>query len=240
MSDDFDDFARELQDQIYEETRRTYGQVAFERWLEPRYVGSMDNPDGYGRVTGSCGDTMEIFLKFEDDGVAGATFQTNGCGASSVCGSFAAELAHGKSPDEVAEITGETILEILGGLPEQDQHCAFLAAETLQEALGDYMIKQRQATQKAVNSQPDTARVRERMAEEERVQERIDEKGIRWKKVYFGGGAHFRNWLEQCKELGEVTVEEVDSTGFKCFEEGGEKLYRIWLKVDSTKEDDLF
>jgi nitrogen fixation NifU-like protein len=240
MSDDFDDFARELQDQIYEETRRAYGKVAFERWLKPRYVGLMDNPDGYGRITGSCGDTMEIFLRFEDETVTEATFQTNGCGSSTVCGSFAAELAHGKNPDEIAQITGETILEILGGLPEQDQHCAFLAAETLQEALGDYMIKQRRATHEAVDLQPDMARVRERMAEEERIQERVDERGIRWKKVYFGGGAHFRNWLEQCKELGEVTVEEVDSTGFKCFEEGREKLYRIWLKQDSTKEDDLF
>jgi len=240
MSDDFDDFARELQDQIYEETRRTYGQVAFERWLKPRYVGFMDSPDGYGRVTGSCGDTMEIFLRFEEDSVTEATFQTDGCGASTVCGSFAAELALGKNPDDVAGITGETILEILGGLPEQDQHCAFLAAETLQEALGDYMMKQRRKTHRAVNGQPDMARVWERMAEEERIQERVDEKGIRWKKVYFGGGAHFRNWLEQCKELGEVAVEEVDSTGFKCFEEGGEKLYRIWLREDSTKEDDLF
>ena len=44
-------------------------------------------------------------------------------------------------------------------------------------------------------------------------------------------GEHFRNWLEQCRELGEVEVEEVDTKGFKCFEEGGEKLYRIWMKV---------
>jgi len=49
-----------------------------------------------------------------------------------------------------------------------------------------------------------------------------------------------KNWLAQCKELGEVEVEEVDSTGYKCFEEGGEKLYRIWLRMDATKEDDLF
>lgn len=71
----------------------------------------------------------------------------------------------------------------------------------------------------------------ERIAQEELIRERIDEKGNRWRKVYFGGGEHFRNWLEQCRELGEVEVEEVDSTGFKCFEEGGEKLYRIWMKV---------
>ena len=82
--------------------------------------------------------------------------------------------------------------------------------------------------------------IQERMAEEELVKERVDEEGSRWTKIYFGGGQHFQNWLEQSKELGEVMIEEVDSTGYKCFEEGGEKLYRIWMKMDETKEDDLF
>jgi nitrogen fixation NifU-like protein len=139
MSDDFDDFATALQNQIYEETRRDYGEVAFERWLRPLYVGAMDNADGYGRITGSCGDTMELFLKFQDDKVKKASFQTDGCGSSSICGSFAAEMAIGKNPDELAEITGETILEILGRFPKEDRHCAFLAADALQEALEDYM-----------------------------------------------------------------------------------------------------
>jgi nitrogen fixation NifU-like protein len=143
MADEFDDFTRELQDQIYEETRKAYGQVAFERWLKPLYVGTMSDPDGYGRVTGTCGDTMEIFLRFGNQKVKEAVFQTDGCGSSMVCGSFAAELAHGKGPDELAGITGETMLDILGGLPAEDHHCAFLAAETLQEALDDYMRKQR-------------------------------------------------------------------------------------------------
>lgn len=82
--------------------------------------------------------------------------------------------------------------------------------------------------------------IQERIAEEELVQERIDEVGNRWRKVYFGGGEHFKNWLAQCRELGEVMVEEVDSRGYKCFEEGGEKLYRIWMKIDVTKKDNLF
>ena len=82
--------------------------------------------------------------------------------------------------------------------------------------------------------------IRERMAEEEQVEERIDEEGNRWKKVYIGSGDHFKNWLEQCKELGEVMVEEVDATGFKCFEEGHEKLYRIWMKMQTAKQEDLF
>jgi len=79
--------------------------------------------------------------------------------------------------------------------------------------------------------------IRQRMTEEELVKERIDEDGNKWRKVYFGGGEHFKNWLAQCKELGEVTVEEVDATGYKCFELAGEKLYRIWLKIDETNPD---
>ncbi len=141
MGKDFDDFAAELQNQIYEETRAAYGEVAFQRWLKPLYVGKIDSPDGYARVTGSCGDTMEIFLKFEEGRVHQASFLTTGCGASAVCGSFAAELALGKTPEELLEITGETILDILGGLPEEDRHCAVLAANTLQESCNDYMMR---------------------------------------------------------------------------------------------------
>ncbi|MBN1851007.1 MAG: iron-sulfur cluster assembly scaffold protein [Deltaproteobacteria bacterium] len=141
MSDEFDTFARDLQNQIYDETRRAYGEIAFERWLNPLFVGVMENADGYGRVTGSCGDTMEIFLKFQNDIVKEASFQTDGCGSSMICGSFAVEMALGKNPDELIEITGEKILEILQKFPKEDRHCAFLAADTLQEALNNYMIK---------------------------------------------------------------------------------------------------
>jgi nitrogen fixation protein NifU and related proteins len=94
--------------------------VAYERWLKPLYMGGMRVPDGYGRITGTCGDTMEIFLRFERGRIKEANFKTDGCGSSTVCGSFAAELAHGKSPDELAEITGEVILKVLGGLPRKN------------------------------------------------------------------------------------------------------------------------
>jgi nitrogen fixation NifU-like protein len=141
MTDEFDDLAKELQNQIYEETRKAYGRIAFERWLKPLYVGVMPHSNGYGRVTGTCGDTMEIFLRFEKGRVKEAMFQTDGCGSSSICGSFAAELAHGRKPDELKEITGEMILEVLDGLPDEDRHCAFLAAEALQEAIEAYIQK---------------------------------------------------------------------------------------------------
>jgi nitrogen fixation NifU-like protein len=141
MSSELDDFVAELQEQILDETRAAYGEAAYERWLHPRYKGRIEDPDGFAVLTGHCGDTMTMFLKFEGDGVLEAAFETDGCGASVICGSFAAEMAIGKTPDQLIEISGEAILERLGGLPKSDEHCAFLAGETLQAALEDYMKK---------------------------------------------------------------------------------------------------
>jgi hypothetical protein len=32
-------------------------------------------------------------------------------------------------------------------------------------------------------------------------------------------------------------AEEADSTGYRCFKEGGEKLYIIWIQMDEGRED---
>ena len=80
----------------------------------------------------------------------------------------------------------------------------------------------------------------DRIAEEESIREKVDQYGIKWTKAYFGGGIHFQNWLNQCIEIkGEenVEVEEVDSRGFQCFEESGEKMYRIWIRDSCVNED---
>lgn len=72
---------------------------------------------------------------------------------------------------------------------------------------------------------------RDGLAEEKAVREKVDDEGNKWKKVYFGGGDHFRNWLGQYQELGfELEMEEVDPTRSKRFEPWGEKIYRIWVR----------
>ena len=66
------------------------------------------------------------------------------------------------------------------------------------------------------------------------VRVRIDDRGRRWLKVYFGSGSHFRNWLAQCREIyGEenIEVQEIENTGLTCMDEGGEKIYRIWARM---------
>ena len=141
--DNFDDFVNNLQEQIFDEARDAYGEKGFERWHNPRFNGKMEFPDGHARITGECGDTIEIFLKFENNRVQQATYFTDGCASSSICGSFAAELAIGKDPDELTDISGVTVVGKIGRLPAADRHCADLAAATLQEALSNYMIDRR-------------------------------------------------------------------------------------------------
>ena len=73
--------------------------------------------------------------------------------------------------------------------------------------------------------------------EEDKVREKVDKRGNKWKKVYFGGGPHFRNWLDQTIELRgkkNVEVEEVDIPGLSCSAEAGEKMYRIWVRESKS------
>lgn len=80
--------------------------------------------------------------------------------------------------------------------------------------------------------------IRERITLEEKIREKTDGGGNKWVKLYFGGGTHFRNWLSQIEEIygrENIEIEEVDSTGFKCFEESQEKMYRTWVKENVTK-----
>ena len=139
MNDSLDAFVQSLQADIDAETRLELGEIAFQRWKNPLYVGVIPDADGTGSLCGSCGDRITIYLKADGDRVTEAAFQTDGCGPSQVCGSFAAEMARGKTLEAILDITAESILSVVGGLPEDHVHCAFLAAAVLHAAVDDLM-----------------------------------------------------------------------------------------------------
>ena len=145
MKNPKDDFVAKLQEQIFNETRAIYGEEVLSRWKHPKFMGRMTDASSIGRVTGPCGDTMEIYLQLEGDRIQKASFFTDGCGSSVACGSVVAELAIGKEFDEAGLIGGDTILEVLKGLPEEERHCAYLAAEALQIAIHEWMFQVRKA-----------------------------------------------------------------------------------------------
>jgi nitrogen fixation NifU-like protein len=141
MENSQDDFVDSVQKESVEEIGETYGERVLSRWRNPKFLGRMSDASCIGKITGKCGDTIEIYLRIENDRIQGASFFTDGCACAVACGSVVIELAIGKDIDEVASIGSDTVLEALGGLPEEESHCAFLAAETLMAAIHEWMIK---------------------------------------------------------------------------------------------------
>ncbi len=142
MASKLDEFVNQCQRQIFAETKEVYGSGVFERWLQPRFFGKLPNATGAARVTGPCGESMEIYLRIEMRSIKESSFYTDGCGASIACGSVAAELALNKTLDEAVTIGADAIFAVLGELPEEHEHCAVLAAETLQAAIHNHMQSQ--------------------------------------------------------------------------------------------------
>ncbi len=119
-----------------------YSKKVMEHFMNPRNVGVIENPDGYGKVGNPvCGDVMEIFIKVKDDIITDIKFRTFGCGSAIATSSMVTELAKGKHIDEAVKITRGDVASELEGLPPQKMHCSNLAADALHEAIKDYKNK---------------------------------------------------------------------------------------------------
>jgi len=138
---DFESSIREMQQKIIKQAREQYSEAVVEHWLNPRNLYPMQEADGYARLKGQCGDTMEIYVQIQKERIIKASFLTDGCITSIASGSMAVELDNGKSLSDAWDISKDDILKKLGGLPEESQHCAFLATSTLRAAIDNYMSK---------------------------------------------------------------------------------------------------
>jgi len=104
----------------------------------PANFGPLREADANARLTGPCGDTMEFWLRIENERVVQATFTTDGCDHSLVCGAVAARLAGGKLVRDAAAIVKADVLDAVGNLPEEFHHCALLAVDALKAALSSF------------------------------------------------------------------------------------------------------
>ncbi len=113
--------------------------------MNPKNVGVIENPDGYGKVGNPiCGDVMELFIRVKDDIIADIKFKTFGCGSAIATSSMITELAKGKTVDDALKITRKDVADELDGLPPQKMHCSNLAADALSEAIKDYKSKKKE------------------------------------------------------------------------------------------------
>ena len=109
--------------------------------LNPQNIGKIDNPDSYVRVTGICGDTVEMYLSVEDGKIIDIKFLTNGCGSTIVCSSYTTRISKGKSIESAFQIKPKYIDSYFEGLPDEYKHCAKLAVITLKAVLKEYAKK---------------------------------------------------------------------------------------------------
>jgi|YelNatPaOPRAMG01_1025707.scaffolds.fasta_scaffold19721_6 nitrogen fixation NifU-like protein len=151
MSSEMDRIAEELQKQAL----AGYSEIVIDHVQNPRNAGSIRDADGFAQITGPCGDTMAIWLRVKGEVVELATFWTDGCGTTIAAGSMVTELARGKTVTEILRLTQQDVLDALGGLPPDSAHCALLAANTIREAVRDYLATRREPWKRAYRKIPE-------------------------------------------------------------------------------------
>ncbi|MFX1573853.1 MAG: iron-sulfur cluster assembly scaffold protein [Promethearchaeota archaeon] len=138
--DNIDRWVEELQKEINKETIEQYNEYIFELIQNPKNWGKPKSSEisVWHAYEGSCGDTMQFFLKIENDIIKKANFITDGCGATVAAGSQTTMMIEGKSLQFAENIQPNEIDEAIGGLPEDHKHCVELAATTLRKAIEKY------------------------------------------------------------------------------------------------------
>lgn len=140
---DINDIAMDIEDRIRKDEKKKFSARVLKEAYEAQNIGRIEDPDGCASITGPCGDTMEFSIKVKGSRISDIRFMTDGCGSSIACGSITTRMAQGKTLEEASRITHPVILDELGGLPEENRHCALLAADTLQKAILHYLNKER-------------------------------------------------------------------------------------------------
>jgi len=108
----------------------------------------LQNPDGYGKRTGECGDTVEMFLCIKTGRIQTVSFDTDGCINTNACANTVSHLTEGKAVAEAWNIAPEDVIKFLETLSQENYHCAQLAVGAFYLALANYQELQRNVWKK--------------------------------------------------------------------------------------------
>ena len=118
---------------FWQDNSINYLEMAFRHERRER----LQNPDGYGKRTGECGDTVEMFLCVKGDRIQTVSFDTNGCINTNACANTVSQLSEGKTIEAAWNIAPEEVIEFLETLPKESYHCAELAVGAFYLALAN-------------------------------------------------------------------------------------------------------
>lgn len=114
-----------------------YREEILEHWQNPQNFGEMKGADvTIDQINPLCGDEVRFYFKIKKGKIDDVSFTGNGCAISIAASSILSEVLKGKKVEMVKKITGEDVLELVGGkkgFPPARLKCAFLALEAVKK-----------------------------------------------------------------------------------------------------------
>jgi len=122
----------------------SYSKKVLSHFRKPHNLGKIKNADGVGEVGNlSCGDVMKLYIKVDDNKISDVKFETYGCAAAIATSSITTDLVKGKTIEQALAMTNREVIESLDGLPPIKIHCSLLSVDALNEAIYDYLKKEK-------------------------------------------------------------------------------------------------
>ena len=119
-----------------------YSNKIMEEFYNPQNYGVIKGASGVGKVTSDVGsEIIKIFIKVEEDTIVDAQFQTFGGVVAIACSSIATTLMIGKTLRQVRNITTNTILEIVGEIPENKMYIVQAVVSAIYGSVDSYFNK---------------------------------------------------------------------------------------------------
>ena len=109
-----------------------YSQKLLDYFQNPRNAGEVENPDAAVQIENpACGDVLRLSARIDGDHIVAIRFRAKGWVPAIACRSALTELVAGMSLQEARQLTRETLIESVGGVPEASSHAGHLAMDAL-------------------------------------------------------------------------------------------------------------
>ncbi|WP_321492318.1 iron-sulfur cluster assembly scaffold protein [uncultured Desulfobacter sp.] len=120
-----------------------YGDPAIEYYLEKKHMGSIEGASQISFKVGSCGDTMKIYLKVDNNNVVlDAKYEIAGCAGAISAAMATVDLVKGKTVEQALKVNDGDVFRVLESIPEKKHHCIQLAVKTMHLGLEEFKMAQ--------------------------------------------------------------------------------------------------
>lgn len=114
-----------------------YSKEGKEYFENPINMGIIEDADGTGITENEiCSDVIKIYIKVNEKNIIeNAKFEAKGCPPVIASCCELTRLVKCMKIEEALKINEKIIIENLGGLPNEKEHCAELVVKTLEKAI---------------------------------------------------------------------------------------------------------